>query len=166
MDMENELSAAKRLWGVVGQAPGMAGAGEGERGNETGRGIWREDMDERKKERKGEFQAKVSGDFNLNSNSVFGLFITTLVQTDNPLSGTEHGEKSKTYLLDIRTALKVSPHSSIYTLRKVFDVTAVQSSHGNTAISGHVYVGLLSQRLRLRRRKSSETMASSQLSML
>lgn len=61
MDMDIELSAAKRLWGVVGQAPGMAGAGEGERGNETGRGIWREDMDERKKERNGEFNPKSLG---------------------------------------------------------------------------------------------------------
>ncbi len=142
----------------MGHAPGMAGAGEGERGNETGRGICREDMDERKKERKGESIQSLWG-FQFE----FQFRFWVIYYHFSPKQITPYQEQStgRKYLLDIRTALKVSPHSSVYTLCKVFDVTAVQPRHGNTAIRSHVYVGLLSQRFRLGRRKSSETMASS-----
>ena len=47
-------------------------------------------------------------------------------------------------------------------LREVVDVVCVQTSHGDTAVSGHVYMRLLGQSLGLRLSQTGETRDNSE----
>lgn len=43
--------------------------------------------------------------------------------------------------------LQIASNHRIYALCKVLDVTAVQSSHGDTSIGGHIYVRFIRENL-------------------
>jgi len=55
--------------------------------------------------------------------------------------------------------LKLAPHGGIYALCEVFDIGAVQSSHRNASVAGHVHMCLFGKGLGLGRCKTGETIS-------
>ena len=80
---------------------------------------------------------------------------TTLAYTCKFSQIVDSGEEWKSNICRYRFSRNIADYP-IQALCNVSNVLGVQTSHGDTAVSGHINVGLLSQLLSLRGRKASE----------